>query len=327
MSRPLLFVLALAYVLQSTQSSFAQPKRRSAPTSAAPTPAPSAPSSAEYVEAGERALNEGRYADAAAEFVKADQSERDMALLVRAFEAAHQADDPLLIVQVAERILARPEVSDEGRTLARKAVAKASDRLTQIELVCAERQCAFEIDGEPTPEGISYRMPGVHEIRLSDDPENALQVHCAARAICRFRLPSSEPTLDPLPLIAAQPTGSEPSSAPEAPEAPAPSSRRLRASMAALVGSAVGAATLGTLSIWSGVRAVQAKELHETDRSRYDADEVRTHARRADYFLLGAGVCAAAAVATAIWGIDWDERRSTRLSLQGATGLSATHRF
>lgn len=287
----------------------------------------------QHTQEAERALAEQRYADAVNAFVMADQLERSMESLGRAFDAANLADDPLLMVQVSERILSRPEVSDEGRTLARRAVAKASDRLTQLELVCGDRECKFEVDGEPAEEGISYRLPGAHEIRLKGNPEAALHVTCAVRAICRFTLPQAQDegvavagavpltAIDPRAVAAAQPDESE------TPKADESSVRGSRLPLAVLITTAAGGAALGALTIWSGVQAIQARNLHDTDPANYDADAVRAHARRTDYYLLGTGLCAAAAAATAFWWVDWDERRRTSVSLEGGAGLRASHHF
>jgi hypothetical protein len=299
------------------------------------TPAVStAPAAPDHLREAELALEEKRYVDAVNAFVEADRVERNMAALGRAFEAANLADDPLLLVQVSERILSRPEVSDEGRTLARRAVAKASDHLTQLELVCGERECEFLVDGQSTLEGISYWRPGAHEIQLVGHPETTLQVKCAARAICRFTLPQAEQSAvvaaqpAPVPAPAAVAQAEHESSAASTSEPSAALRRRgSRLPFAVMVGTAASGAVLGALALWSGIEAVRARNLHDTDPAAYDADAVRTYARRTDYFLLGAGLCAAAATATAIWWVDWDERRQTTISLEGGAGLRASHRF
>jgi hypothetical protein len=294
----------------------------------------------DYVAEAEQARAEGRTADAVQALLKADDQDRSMALLGRAFELAGQLDDPLLMVQVAERILSRAEVSDEGRSLARKAVARASDRLTQLELVCAERHCNFEVDGQAAIEGISYWMPGTHEIRLAGRPDTSRSVSCRARAICRLSLPSSDAGVAGAPVDVLSPAESQ--ARPEAAgrsaaletaqtdlESPVDRSAKSSASkapLAVLISASVGAVALGSLSVWSGVKALQARNVHDSNPAAYDRDEVELHARRTDYFMLGAGLCAGLAVATAVWWVDWDARRSTKVSL-GASSILATHKF
>ncbi|MFT3928427.1 MAG: hypothetical protein QM778_38215 [Myxococcales bacterium] len=307
-----------------------------------------APPRADHEQEGERALSEGRHADAARAFMAADDDQRSMAVLGRAFEAANLSSEPLLLVQVSERILSRPEVSDDGRTLARRAVAKASDHLTQLELVCGDRACEFEVDGAPALEGISYWMPGVHEVRLKGSEASGVQVRCAARAICRLTLPQAEAAtavttassassaapvlLEPAPAAAQppeEPVSATPRELPVTARAPRepPRQRGSRFPLGVLVTSSIAAAGLGATAVWSGMEALKARDLHDTNPAAYDADAVRTDARRTDYLLIGAGACAALAAVTAIWWVKWDERRSTSFSLEGTGGIRASHRF
>jgi hypothetical protein len=291
---------------------------------------------------GELALREGRFRDAVRAFLAADHAEPSMVLLVRAFEAARAADDPLSIAQVAELMLSRAEISDEGRELARKAVAKASDRLTQLELVCRDTRCAFEVDGGEAHEGIAYFMPGAHRVQLRGRPETAIGVECAARAICRLTLPASHP----VPLAVAAPPASAPAplGAPRAsgPARAAPvvsehalrkaeergeergGAPRSRLPWIVLAGAGAGTAGFGALATLVGLQAVHARELHGTER--YDADHVRALARRADYYALGAVLCAGAALATTIWWLDWGKKGRTEV-IVGATRAAAVHRF
>lgn len=285
----------------------------------------------------ERALARGDLEAAVQGFVQADQEERSMATLVRGFEAAVELDAPLLIVQVAERILSRAEVSDEGRTLARKAIARASDRLTQLELVCGERPCSFEVDGASAPEGISYFSPGQHEIRLKEQPDAPVVLRCAARAICRLTLPAQEDTSGALLTAATAPLApyavaqaSAKDDLHHGPERmPAATAKRpSRGPLAVLVTSSVAAAALVGMASWTGARAVQARNLHGSDDpSAYDAQTVRSLARQTDYLIAGAAVLAGTALVTGVWWVDWDARRRTSLSLDGTASLRATHRF
>ncbi len=293
---------------------------------------PAAARSSGALAEAEEALARGELALAVRAFVRADEEDRNMATLVRAFEAASELDDALLIVQVAERILARAEVSDEGRFLARRAIAKASDRLTQLELVCSESACAFEVDGEPAPEGISYFEPGLHEVRVKQQPGQLVQVRCAARAICRLTLPAPEDvnlaalsaSTAPLsPREVAHSAQSEQTQASTPPKAERPS----RGPLWVFVTSSVGAAALVAAATWTGTRAVQARNLHSSDPNAYDADEVRSYARKTDYLVGGAALLLGTALVTGVWWVDWDARRRTDVSLDGLAGLRATHRF
>lgn len=305
--------------------------------------------SSDALQRAEEALQRGELPAAISAFLQADREDRNMATLVRAFEAAGQLDDALLIVHVAERILSRSEVSDEGRTLARRAVARASDRLTQLELVCAERPCSFRVDGLEAPEGISYWNPGAHEVQVvsptrpdadqseRDQPEQAKHVTCAARAICRLTLPAADDGAAHV-AVAAIPAradglvarSQELARGPErfTPRRSEPHKTASRGPVAFLVSSSVAAAVLVGLATWTGTRAVQARNLHGGDDPHaYDANSVRTLARRTDYLFLGAALSAGAAAAAAIWWVDWDARRRTSVSLDAGASLKATHHF
>ncbi|MFM2420937.1 MAG: hypothetical protein RL385_5660 [Pseudomonadota bacterium] len=67
----------------------------------------------------------------------------------------------------------------------------------------------------------------------------------------------------------------------------------------------VAALTFAGVGTYAGIAALHGREERDSHPESYDPDDVRRHARRADYFL-GAGlVCASAALASGLVWVDW----------------------
>jgi hypothetical protein len=237
---------------------------------------------------------------------------------------------------VAERILARADVSNDARTQASMALASASTRLAQLELVCGEGRCTLEVDGAEAHEGVTYVEPGEHDVRLRDRPETAQRVSCPARAVCYLKLPVTS-AQDTVAATSGGPAALAPSQdtapAPQLTETSRPSSVEAKKSasalpMGVLVGASIGAGAFAGLATWSGVRALHERNLADENPAKYDSDKVHHSARMSDYFLIGTVACAGAAIASAIWWVDWDARRQASVAVLPSGGyVSVTQRF
>jgi hypothetical protein len=116
--------------------------------------------------------------------------------------------------------------------------------------------------------------------------------------------------------------------APVVPDEPPPapseeeSGLRKHLPMSVFVGSAALTATFAGLTVWSGLSAMSARDLHESDPADYDPKEVTRRAHRTDIFLGTALVCAAATAATGLWWVEWGAKPQ-----QGGAMLVAKGRF
>jgi hypothetical protein len=341
-------LLTLFAVAGQPARSSAQPRTRSAKSAASARQVPSAagPTRVDHVGEAEAFVAQGRHAEAAQKFLDADDVVHDTTKLWRAFDAAQRSADGLLIVRVAERILSRAEVTPEERSLARTAIVQASDGLAQLELVCGERACEFEVDGQPAMEGISYRNPGPHEVRLRG--ESVVALECAARAICRVSFSAGTPKV----LIVGGPSAAKPAAQPALASQSAPSGgaergpalprverepahasgpRHHRASSGHVALTTVAITTgvvavgLAAVATWSGLQAIHGRDRYGA--SDYDADEVRAWARRTDLLVVGAAASAALSLTTGLLTLRRERRKATSLSAGPGIGLAARHDF
>ncbi|MFM2419247.1 MAG: hypothetical protein RL385_3970, partial [Pseudomonadota bacterium] len=108
--------------------------------------------------------------------------------------------------------------------------------------------------------------------------------------------------------VHAAPPPSEAGLAPASPHPAGGESQRGRNPLIARVffgASSVAALTFAGVGTYAGIAALHGREERDSHPESYDPDDVRRHARRADY-LLGAGlVCAGAALASGLVWVDW----------------------
>ena len=291
---------------------------------------------AELFDRAVKKFDEGRYLDAAQLFLEADTLWPSSDALSNAISSALKGNQLLLAARAADRALARHDVDPHTVQAAHKALAQVTPKLSRLDVECAPLACHIQIDGSPADRGVTYVLPGRHEV-VGETTVHTQVVHhvdCSAGAICHLALKlkdehddltvpvASEPDVVPAQAAPA-PAESERSIAPE----PARTPRWLP--LSALIGSAVGAGTFVALTTWSGFDTLAARDLHETDPAAYDPDDVQRRARRTDILLAGSVVFVAATAVSSIWWMRFKASERTRLSLVPAYGVSlvAEHHF
>jgi hypothetical protein len=276
---------------------------------------------------GVRQFAKAQYADAARSFLSADEALPSSQALTNAIDAALRADEPLIVARTANRALARPNVDQDAVQAAHAALAEVTPRLARVDVECEPDTCAIRIDGNASPSGVSYVLPGVHEImgQAEQHAPFGLEITCSAGSLCRVAM-QLVPLSTPAPLSPAPPPADV---APPPAPADEPAGFREHLPMSVFVGSAALTATFGALTIWSGLKANAARDLYDERSAKYDPDEVTRLARRTDIFLGTAIVCAAATAATGLWWVQWGggQRATLAARPEGGATLVAEGRF
>jgi hypothetical protein len=291
---------------------------------------------------GVREFSHGNFAQAARSFLAADDTAPSQEAITNAMNAALKADLYVIAARAAERALSRASSDESTRKVARSTLSKVTPKLARLEIVCGPGPCMIELDGEPAALGVSYVLPGTHEVvgRNTEGQRATAQVGCAAAAPCRVVLEAPRPA----PVAAPAAAGEEPpASTPPAAVEPAPAlppadtppagpvrrSRKERLALGLFAGTGAAALTLAAVTAWSGVDAVNAHDRAEQEDPDDPNAAWKPQARRTDR-LLGVTIAfAAASIGTGIW---WGRIRAgkrTTLSLLPARGLmlSAEARF
>jgi hypothetical protein len=300
-------------------------------------------SAAAQFDAGVQAYKQADYPRAAEAFLAADALSPSPSALSNALAAAKRAGLPLLIARAAERSLARPATSDADRKSAENALAELGSKLARVEIVCAlsadeptrepnQVACAPLIDGAPAALNGSYVLPGEH--RISAEGHVAEAVSCEAGKTCQVALKAvpSTPLLAVTPAAAVAPAAAAsaaPAAASRAADTQQARRRKSRAPLAVFVSSGVGALLLLSFATWQGVAALDAKSAYQRHPEGRDWDDVTKLAHRSDFLLAGGVVLAGAALASAIWWVDWGAYGRSQLSLlpEGGATLTTRRRF
>jgi hypothetical protein len=286
---------------------------------------------------GVREFSHGSFAQAARSFLAADDAAPSQEAITNAMNAALKADLYVLAARAAERALSRASSDESTRKVARSTLGKVTPKLARLEIACGPGPCSVELDGEPAALGVSYVLPGTHEVvgRNTEGQRATAQVGCKAAAPCRVELEA--PPLAPRPVAAvageqppasAPPVAAEPAPAPPpadaAPAPPVGRSMQERLALGLFAGTGAAALTLAAVTTWSGVDALNAHDDAEDDppETGDPNDAWRRQAQRTDR-LLGVTIAfAAASIGTGIW---WGRIRAgkrTTLSLLPARGLT-----
>jgi len=307
---------------------------------------------ASLFDRGVQQFAEHRYESAARSFLAADDARTSKDALRNALVAAQRGALPLLIAWSAERLLQRDDLDPQTHSATQAALELAAQELARIDLRCEPVPCTARIDGQPTPTGRSiYALPGAHELLGENEAgARALQsVHCDAGALCEVTLTlqpllaPETPSAAPLPVElgagpgragaserGVQPSAAEPAaaSARDGTEKRTKERTNERLPLAVFIGTSGAAVALAALTTWSGVKALRARRLHESDYEAYDDHEVRRLARRTDYFLGGSLLCAGAALATGLLWVKFGRKQGkVALSPWLPGGVLAEGRF
>jgi hypothetical protein len=291
---------------------------------------------------GVRDFSHGNYAQAARSFLAADSTAPSQEAITNAMNAALKADLYVIAARAAERALSRASSDESTRKVARSTLSKVTPKLARLEIACGPGPCSVELDGEPAALGVSYVLPGTHEVvgRNTEGQRATAQVGCAAAAPCRVVLEAPPLTPGPVaPIAGEQPPASPPPVAAEtaptpppadtAPPPPAGRSMQERLALGLFVGTGAAALTLAAVATWSGVDALNAHDQAVEDQPDDPNAAWKPQAQRTDRLLGVTIALAAASIGTGIW---WGRVRAgkrTTLSLLPARGLmlSAEARF
>jgi hypothetical protein len=156
------------------------------------------------------------------------------------------------------------------------------------------------VDGEPTRaagEGAAYVLPGSHRVEARDGDDKAEErIVCAAGTTHHVALHPTSAQAPKPPPAPGPPSAPPPSAAP-------PPSHGLHP---AVFFTALGVtAVLASVTIWSGVDAIDAKGGLPAAPMQAQEDDVRGRARRTDWLLLGAGLAGVGTIVLGAVGTDW----------------------
>jgi hypothetical protein len=285
---------------------------------------------------GVREFSHGNYAQAARSFFAADELAPSQEAITNAMSAALKADLYVLAARAAERALSRASSDESTRRAARSTLSKVTPKLARLEIACGPGPCSVELDGEPASLGVSYVMPGTHEVvgQNTQGQRATAQVGCTAGAPCRVVLEAGSLPPTPGPEAPAEQTQvlpPEPVAAPDtAPPAP-PQRRGMRERLALglFAGTGAAALTFAAITTWSGLDALKQHDRAESSPEGDPNERWRPQARRTDRLLAVALVFAGASIGTGIWWARIRVGKRATLSLLPARGLvlSAEARF
>ena len=281
-------------------------------------------------------FDDARYQEAAQLFLDADSVWPSSDALSNAISCALKGNQWLLAARAAARALERHDVDPHTVQAAHKALAQVTPKLSRLNVECAPESCHIQIDGSPADRGVTYVLPGRHEV-VGETTVHAQVVHhvdCTAGAICHLALkPKAEEDAataqDAAESSPSAPVVNEPTPGPVAHQPEGKPARPRWLPLSALIVSSVGSAAFVGLTTWSGVDALHARDLHETDPAAYDPDDVRRRARRTDILLSGAVLFVAATAVSSVWWLRFkaSERTSVRLVPAQGVSLVTEHHF
>jgi hypothetical protein len=289
-------------------------------------------------DTGVRLFAKAQYKDAAQSFLEADAVLPNSAALANAITAAMRAHESLLAARAAERAIDRRDVDPRTVQAAHEALAAVTPELARLDLECAPVSCQIEVDGSPAKRGVLYVAPGRHRVvgETAEHAQVVQHVECAASAVCRLHLQPGEGVHTesaPLPAVAKEDVSAleQPRSEPnvENREATPPLKKREWLPLGTFVGTASLTGLFVALTTWSGIDALNARDLHKTNPDAYDPDDVRRRARRTDIFLGTSLVLGAATAVSGVWWFRTRKKASPAVSLLPNHGfmLSAEGRF
>jgi hypothetical protein len=255
------------------------------------------------------------YAAAARAFLKADDLSPSADAESNAIAAARRANDQMLVVDAAERALARAGSNPDLARQAREALAEASRSLARVELGCQPAPCSVWIDGAAVEPGTRYILPGVHITSAKGNAGAQIDQSVSLAAGGTYELllklpaptdsspatpPVAMPSSPPAPDAMPTPVSSPPSDAAGAPSG----SKKPLSPVIFYVGAGITAVLTG-VTIWSGVDTLTAKSDLSKTPSQPDIDGVRSKEHRSDALFASTVVVGAATAVTALLWVDW----------------------
>jgi hypothetical protein len=277
------------------------------------SPADRAKAAAAY-DRGLRLFDAARYQEAARAFVEADQLVPNSEVLSSAMAAARKANEHLLVLEIAERALAREASDPKLAGAARAALSEAEAHLARVELGCEPAPCSLMIEGEQADGGRHYLLPGTHlftatyapptervDQRASLEAGSLYRISLVARRAPPVQGEASRAPVRPVPNAAVQPQ------ARLAPETPG------RKPLKPWQLYAAGGVTivLGGITVWSGLDALSRVDHYKATRASGDRSSARESIRRTDWLLVGTALAAAVSTFAAVRLVDFGPDKPT----------------
>jgi hypothetical protein len=260
-----------------------------------------------------RLFDAAKYADAARAFLEADQLAPNSEALSSAIASARSANDHLLVVEVAERAMARESADPRLAGAARAALSEAEAHLARVELQCRPAPCSLLIEGAPVDAGRHYLLPGTYlfaasyaapnepvEQRTSLEAGSLYNISLSARPAASAESRPAPPRLVPSHTVEAQgpPSGHE------------SLARKPLKPWTLYVGTGVTVA-LGGITVWSGLDALSRADHYKATRTVSDRSRATASIRRTDWLLVGTALAAGASVFAAVRLVDFGPDKST----------------
>ncbi|HEY6727464.1 MAG TPA: hypothetical protein VI197_25690 [Polyangiaceae bacterium] len=282
---------------------------------------------AETYDAAVAHFERAEYAAAAKLFLEADTIHPSDEAMNNAIAAARQANDQLLVAQIALRVADRAGTAPELAARARQALAEAEVHLSRLELSCSPAPCELDLDGTPVTPGTIHVVPGSH--RVSAHVHDHTQSHdlvSSAGATYRISLaiveppPPAHPEPGPTPMSAsAQRESQSRAERDERHAAPLPP--------AAFYAAVAATGVVTGLTIWSGLDALDQKRELEDPPSQASHDELVASVRRTDILLVSSVLLAAGTTYIGWKLVDFgDAELRAQVSPTGC-GVSASGQF
>jgi hypothetical protein len=275
-----------------------------APASAAPSDAKRRAAAAAYDE-GTDLFERAQFAAAAQAFLRADNQLPSSDAVSSALVSARKSNDHLLVVQVAERAIARESADPKLAATARQALLEAARHLSLVDLDCAPKPCALMIDGASAEPGSQYLLPGTRSVVATAAGAEPAEERLRLEAGASYRI-----VLHPVaPGAAATPSEVKTTRDARAahnspPREGAESARKPLPPVAFYVGAAV-TVVLAVATTWSGLDTLSARNDLPDRATESDIDEVKGKIRRTDILLGGSVLAGALTTYAGLALVDW----------------------
>lgn len=287
-------------------------------------------SAAAVFDEGVSRFSHAEYAASARAFLRADELMPSNDALRNAITAARNANEHLLVVQAAERVVARTDAPTDLLTFARDAMSEAARSLARVDVRCEPLPCSLYLDEASVAPGIRYVLPGNHSVAASgaDQRRTDQSLSLVAGATYTITLHAVRPGEEAHAATisndaphaervagarVAQPRDQATGSPPR------PATRKALSPSVFWIGAGVTAA-LGGLTVWSGLDTLSARDRLSPRPSGTAVDGVRSKITRSD-LLFGSTVAVAALTGLAglLW-VDWGGDASVHTGLAVVPG-------
>lgn len=239
------------------------------------------------------------YASAAKHFLEADALAPSNDALLNALTAAERANDPVLAVTVAERVLEPNERPVLLVTRARRVLGEARNRVAWLTLECSG-PCEIELDGSRREPGRAVVKAGSHLIVARAPGGVAIERRIEAQGGSEQRVTLAVTAVRPSATSTAPPRAT--SAAPDERQ-PGPTRDRSTPRIAFYAGTALTAGLAG-VTVWSGIDAMNGR--NSLPGTPEETQAVVDSGHRTDALLAGTLLAAALTATVGLLWVEWD---------------------